>query len=281
MILVTGASGNIGSELVKKLSSAGLKFRAASHGKKLGPAPGCEVVDVDYANAESVRAALKGIDAVFLLVPFAPNQAELDATVAEEAKRAGVKLIVKSSVIAADKEGYTIARWHRAGERAIEKTGIAHCFLRPNTFMQNMNNFFAATIKSQGAFYIPAKDSKTSFIDVRDVASVAAKVLTEKGHEGKAYELTGPESLTFGQLAEQLGAVIGKKVGYVDLPPAEYKKSMLGYGVPEWMVDGMIDLDRYAIEGGCAEVTGTVEKITGRKPIAFAQYARDYAATFK
>ena len=282
MILVTGASGNIGSEVVKKLVAGGAKVRAASRGGKAPTGAGqVESVDVDFAKGESVRAALKGVDALFLLVPSTPNQAELDALVVDEAKKAGVQFIVKSSVIGAEREGYTFARWHRAGEKAVERSGIPHAFVRPNTFMQNMKNFFAGTIKGQGAFYFPAKDSKTSFVDVRDIAAVAAKLLTSPGHQGKAYTVTGPAALTYAEVAATLGAAIGKKVSYVDLPPADFKKSMMGFGAPEWMADAMIDMGRYTIEGGCAEVSGAVQAVTGNKPIAFETYAKDFAADFK
>jgi len=147
--------------------------------------------------------------------------------------------------------------------------------------MQNFVTYLASTIKSQGAFYAPAKDSRTSMIDVRDIAAVAGKALTEGGHTGKAYELTGPEALSNQQAPEKLSAVLGKKISYVDIPPAAFKQSAMSAGIPEFQADALINLNQFYISGAAAMVTGDVERVTGRKPRSFDQFAKDYAGAFR
>jgi uncharacterized protein YbjT (DUF2867 family) len=281
MILITGASGNIGTELVKRLTAEKVRFRAAVRERADKIAGAADVVRVDYARPETLRAALDGIDTLFLLVPFAPSLAEFDAMAVEEAKKAGVKTIVKSSVIGAAREAHAIARWHRQGEKAVEASGIAHTFLRPNLFMQSTQGFFAPSIKAQGAFYVPARDAKVSHVDVRDVAAVAARVLTESGHAGKAYEITGPEAITYADVAARLGKAIDKKVTYVDVPPVQFRASMLAAGAPQWMVDTMLDMERHIVEGGCAEVTDVVERVGRVTPTRFEGFASDFASSFR
>ena len=146
MILVTGAGGTVGSELVKALSAAGAKFRAAYNSPakvELARRNGLDADAIDYAKPETVAAALAG----------------------------------------ADGQAFSFAKVHRPVERDIEASGLGWTFLRPNGFMQNVPNFFAATIKSQGAFYLPSRDCRISHVDVRDIAAVAVKALTEPGHE--------------------------------------------------------------------------------------------------
>ncbi|HEV2731390.1 MAG TPA: NmrA family NAD(P)-binding protein, partial [Terriglobales bacterium] len=160
-------------------------------------------------------------------------------------------------------------------------TGVPYTFLRPNGFMQNMVNYNAPTINTQNAFYGSEGDGRVSHIDLRDVAAVAVKALTEDGHVGKAYTLTGPEALTNTEIAQILSDDLGREIRYVNLPPAQLKEALLAAGVPEWNADALLDLQRLYREGKAATVTRDVEQILGRKPISFAQFSRDYKHAFE
>ncbi|MCA1612387.1 MAG: NmrA family NAD(P)-binding protein, partial [Acidobacteria bacterium] len=179
-----------------------------------------------------------------------------------------------------DREDFAFGRNHRAIEKRIEASGVPYTFLRPNGFMQNYLAQ-AATIKSQGAFYLPARDSKYSLIDVRDVGAVAARVLTASGHEGRAYALSGPESLSNGEIARKLSAATGNPITYVDVPDDVFRQSLVEAGVPGPYADDYIDLNHYYIAGKGAAVTADVESVTGRAPRTFDEFASDFALQFK
>ena len=189
--------------------------------------------------------------------------------------------IVKLSVIGAETEGFSFARAHRPVEKEIEASGLSWTLLRPNSFMQNIANFYAPTIKSQGAFSIPSKGSRMSHVDVRDIAAVAQKALTEGGHERKIYTLTGPQALTYAEIAETLSSTLGKKIAYVDISDEEYKKGAMASGMPEFYADAILDLIQFIEAGKAAQVTSDIERVTGTKPIGFDRFARDYAAAFR
>lgn len=284
MILVTGAGGTVGSEVVRQLSKAGAKLRAAYHNDekvKAAKAKGLDAVKIDYNRPDTLRDALRGIEKVFLLSASVPNQTEQEVNLVKSAKDAGVKHIVKLSVLDADKERITFAKIHRAGEKAIEASGIKWTFLRANGFMQNLYNYDGPTIKSQGAFYGAAGDGKIALVDVRDIAAVAVKTLTEPGHEGKAYNLSGPEALTYPQIAEKVASASGRKVSYVDLPPDQLKQGLLGAGLPDAYAEALLDLHAFYKRGEGSAVTGEVRRITGRDPIKFDQFAKDHAKEFR
>src|SRR6185436_19052635 len=172
-------------------------------------AGGLDAVVMDFAQPATIAAALRGVEKLFLLSP--PNRPELEKPVVEEARKAGVRHLVKLSAWGAESEAHSFGRGHRAIEKQIEAAKIPFTFLRPNGFMQNFLQA-AGTIKSQRAIHFPAGDSRYSMIDVRDVAAVALRALTGPAHQGKAYRLSGPESLSHEDVAEKLSRVLGRKI---------------------------------------------------------------------
>lgn len=280
MVIVTGAGGTVGSEVVRQLQSAKVPFRAAHFSRnkaEASRAAGIDAVTIDYTRPETLIAAFRGMDKLFLLAPGAPNQTDMELNAVDAAKTAGVKHIVKQSVWKADEEGYFFAKIHRASEKAIESSGIAWTFLRPNGFMQNIENYMSDTIKANGEFYSAVGNTEMSHIDARDIAAVAVQVLTGAGHEGKAYLLSGPEALSYNDMANELTRVLKRPVRHVSLSPADLKQGMLSMNIPGNYADWLVDLDRYYGEGHAGLVTDGVRTIIGRDPIRFEQHARDYA----
>jgi uncharacterized protein YbjT (DUF2867 family) len=286
MILVLGAGGNVGRALVGELAAAGAAFRAAHRSPaKVEEArqAGRDAVLVDVTRPETVRGALAGASALFLLTPETIRPDSVEAAIVEEAARAGVRRVVKQSVWKAH-DGYTLGDWHRPMEQAIEASGIPFTFLRPNNFMQNLVNLCAHDIKAEGAFYFPAGEARSSFIDVRDIAKVAAKALTEPGHEGKIYELSGPEALDFHDVAGKLARAAGRPIRYVPLDPEAYRQYTSTHFPPEflWLVEPVIDLyHRYMSRGAFADVTPDVERVLGSKPLSFDRFAEEHAGAFR
>lgn len=284
MICVTGAGGTVGSELIKQLESANAPFRAAYFSKEKAEAArarGIDAVIIDYNRPEILRAAFQGCDKLFLLGPNALNQTQLEINAVEAAKAVGVRHIVKQSVMGADEEAFSLALVHRPVEKAIESSGIAWTFLRPNSFMQNVVTYMGETIKAEGAFFSASGEAKISHVDVRDIAAVAVKALTEPNHEGKAYTLTGPEALTYDKLANELSKVLGRSISHISLSPSDLKNGMLAEGMPEEIADRMLDLERYYREDQASRITNDIKQVTGRDPRRFAQYARDCASSLQ
>ena len=281
MICVTGAGGTVGREVVTQLESGSAPFRAAyfSHEKaEAARARGIDAVILDYNRPESLRAAFQGCDRLFLLGPNLLNQSELERNAVEASKAVGVRHIVKQSVMGAGEESFSLARVHRPVEKALESSGLAWTFLRPSSFMQNVVTYMGETIKAEGAFGSASGEAKISHVDVRDIAAVAVKALTEPNHEGKAYTLTGPEALTYDELASELSKVLGRPISHINLSPSDLKNGMLAGGMPEEIADRMLDLERYYREDQASRITDDIKQVTGRNPRRFAQYARDCAS---
>ena len=284
MICVTAASGTVGSEVIKQLDSAKAPFRAAYFSKEKAEAArarGIDAVIIDYSRPETLRAAFQGCDKLFLLGPNALNQTQLELNAVEAAKAVGVGHIVKLSVWGAGEEAFALAKVHRPVEKAIESSGIAWTFLRPNGFMQNVVTYMGETIKSEGAFYSAIGEAKISHVDVRDIAAVAVKALTEPGHEGKAYTLSGPEALTYADIATELSKVLGRSIRHISLSPSDLKNGMLAEGMPEEIADRMLDLERYFRADQASRISDDIKQVTGREPIRFAQYARECASSLQ
>ena len=280
MICITGAGGTLGSEVLRQLQSSGAPLRAAFHSTDKADAARAEGVDtalIDYDDPDSLRDAFAGCESLFLLGPNAIEQTELELAAVRAAREAGVRHIVKQSVMGAERKDYSLARVHRPVEQAIEASGLSWTFLRPNSFMQNVMTFMSPSIHSESAFYSASGEARISHVDVRDIAAVAVKALIEPGHGGQAYTLTGPDALTYDEIAEALSLAVGRTITHVDLPPNELRYAMLDMGMPEPIADRLLDLERYFREGHASRVTGDIERVTGRAPRRFADYARECA----
>ncbi|MBA3711650.1 MAG: SDR family oxidoreductase [Pyrinomonadaceae bacterium] len=281
MICVTGPGGTVGSEVIKQLEAAKAPFRAAYFSNEKAEAArarGIDAVIIDYNRPETLRAAFQGCDKLFLVGPNELNQTQLELNAVEAAKAIGVRHIVKLSVMGADEEAYDLAKVHRPVEKAIESSGFAWTFLRPNSFMQNVVTYMGETIKAEAAFYSASGKAKIGHVDVRDIAAVAVKALTEPNHEDKTYTLSGPEALTYDDLAHKLSKVLGRSISHINLSPSDYKNGLLAEGMPEEMADRMLDLERYFREDQASRITNDVKQVTGRDPRRFAQYACDCAS---
>jgi uncharacterized protein YbjT (DUF2867 family) len=288
-ILVTGASGNIGSEVVKQLLGVApaVSIKAAVHSrqnvKKVNDGDRVKVIPIDYNESDTLRQALKDVDKLFLLTPDVPNAAHLASNAVSEAKKAGIRHIVKQSVMGADLEADVgTMRLHRQVEEIIEQSGIPFTFLRPNEFMQNFINFHSPSIKGNNAFYIPLEDAKVSLVDVRDIAAVAVKSLTDEDlHKNKTYLITGPEALSYHQVAEILSNRIGRKINYVNISDEEARAAMKEIGMSDWLINTVSELSDYFRKGKASEISSAVEEVTGNKPISFSQFANDYVDAFR
>jgi uncharacterized protein YbjT (DUF2867 family) len=281
MILITGATGTTGKELVRLLQARGVRARVMARDPKKLRAAGMEIVRGDFADAQSLDAALAGIERAFLLSAPDIRSVDLQGRFIEAARRAGAKHIVKlSSIAAALDSPCRLLRWHGEIEKLLEDSGIPHTNLRPSFFMQNLL-MMAASIQAEGAFYAPSGTGKMGMIDVRDIAAVALRTLTENGHAGKTYTLTGAEALSHADAAEKLSRATGKPVKHVDVSPADFRAAMLGAGMPEWFADGLNELYAWVREGQAGTLTNTVAELAGTPPIRFDEFARDYAGAFR
>jgi uncharacterized protein YbjT (DUF2867 family) len=289
-ILITGASGNVGSEVVRHLSSSrkDINIKAAGHSvesvrKVIRSDDRIEPTELDYDKPDTLRQALKGVQKLFLLTPFQSDMVELSSNMLKEVKNAGnINHIVKLSVMGADAEpGITGGRLHRQAEKMIEDSGISFTFLRPNFFMQNFVNFLSQMIREQGSFYLPAGDGKVSFVDIRDIAAVAVQALTNNYHSKKTYTITGQEAISYEDAAKILSEQVSKNISYVNVSEEQTREGMKSMGMNEWFINSMMELYDITRMGYASQVSSAIEEITGRKPISFSQFARDYAESFR
>ena len=282
-ILVTGATGNIGRELVKSLVAAGGKVKALSRNTEravevLGSV--VEVVAGDLESPETLDGPLQGVDKAFLLSDLGPKMVRAHTNFVTAAKRAGVSQLVRLSILVANPNSPSVfGRWHGEADQEVANSGIPYTIIRPSYFMQNLLGF-APMITSDGTFSGAMGDGKIGIIDIRDISNVAAKVLTTAGHEGKTYTLTGPEALSMGELAKKMSAILDKEVKYLHISESESKDRKLAKGMPEWMAEGSVALSRMVASGVANMVTPMVKEITGQEPRSFDQFAYDYAHAF-
>jgi uncharacterized protein YbjT (DUF2867 family) len=279
-VLVTGATGNTGSGLVPALRDAGVDVRAFVRDEsKAQPLKdmGVEIVVGDLDQPETIDAAVEGVDKIYLLTWNGPTQAQHAENVIKAARRAGNPHIVRHSMWGSEKS--RIVKQGIQVEEAVKSSGLPWTLLKPTFFMQN-TMMAAQTIASDGVIYWDMKDGKLAMIDVRDVVDVALSVLTGNGHEGKSYILTGPEAISFHEVADTFSTVLGKEIKYVSVPGEAALEFILSLGVPEWIARGYVELSEGFSQGFANSTTDNVAALTGHPARSFEQFAHDYAQVF-
>lgn len=280
-ILITGATGNIGSELIKILSEQTVSFRVMVRSDKdaqlLAKLPGVEVVMGDFDQPATMGQALQGIDRAFLLTPSSEQAEARQLSFVQEAQKAGVRHIVKLSQLAARADSpVRFLHYHAVVEQALRESGMDFTFLRPNLFMQGLLGF-RDSIVEQGKFFAAIGQAKISVVDVRDIAAVAAATLTGPGHAGATYTLTGPQELTHTEMADELSAALGYPITFVDMTPKAMRGALTGFGFPAWQADGLIEDYAHYSRGEASGITLDVHRVSGLPAHSFADFARAYA----
>ena len=285
MILVTGATGLNGKELLRVLSASGVAVRALvrnpAKAEAIAALPNVEIVQGDMAHPETLATGLRGVDRAMLISSSDPMMLDVQTNFIDAARKAGVKHIVKLSGIMPELDSaFRFARMHGEIEKRLEASGMAFTHLRAGEFMPA---YFrqVPNITAKGAMFLPMEDARIASIDVGDIAEIAAKVLTGAGHEGKTYPLTGPQALTMTEVAEKLSAATGKTIRYVNVPPEAARQVQLAAGVPPYLADALFELFAERRNGKEAQVWPDAELLLDRRPTSFDEFAKRNVEVFR
>ncbi|HEY5142591.1 MAG TPA: SDR family oxidoreductase [Solirubrobacteraceae bacterium] len=284
MLLVIGGTGTVGSEVIRQLQAAGRPVRALvrTQGKADAVrAAGAEPVLGDVADPATLGPALDGVARLFVVLSGGPDHVQLETNVIDAAAAKGDVTIVKLSVIGADPDSSVrFAAAHGRIEQVLAASGVPHTLLRPNDFMQNAFAW-APSIRAEGTVHTPNADAQIASVDVRDIAAAAVAALTGDGHEGRAYELSGPEALTRHEQVATIGAALGRDLTIDALTADQARAFMTSAGYPEYAVGGLYELIVDVYDAGhAATVYPGVEQATGRPPRSWADFARDHVAVW-
>ena len=279
-ILVTGATGNTGRAIVAALADAGVRLRALARNPEtaaLPASPNVEIVKGDLDHRDSLVAAMRGIRAAYLNVLPGPHALDQVDNFIAAARQAGVSHIVKlSGMNASPQSRSAIIRLHAEGDRRVAASGLTYSILQANSFFQNILAQIHG-IRADGRFYLPLGDAHQSLIDVADIAAVAAARLRDEHAESGIFNLSGPQSLTFSDVAAELGKALGRDVAYVPISSEAFRASLLDAGLPEAVATNVAELFDVFAEGSYAAVSGDVEKVLGRPPRPYAAFAAELA----
>ncbi|MEC3953987.1 NAD(P)H-binding protein [Nocardia sp. CDC153] len=281
MIVVTGATGTIGSEVVRQLAARGVKVRAVTRNPETAAVPeGVEVVRGDYLDPASLAAALEGAEAAFLNGQVSIEASDTDTALIEAARDAGVPRLVKLSAIGT---GDTLlgpfAAWHMPGEKAISESGAVWTILRPSSFASNTLSWVAPIKAGQPVPNMTGTGAQ-GVVDPRDIAAVAVEILLSDDHAGRVYTLTGPEALSVPDQVAILGAALGRRLEVADIPFDQVKAALIAAGRSEKFAERATAGNAFVRNGGNTTVTRDVERVTGRAPRTYADWVRDHLAAF-
>jgi uncharacterized protein YbjT (DUF2867 family) len=283
MILITGATGTVGSEVVKRLSGHGIPVRAVTRDPRKADAyrlPHVHVVQGDFEDVDAMRRACADVDRAFLVTNSTARTEHQQIAFTRVARQSGVRHIVKLSQLHADPSSPgRFLRYHAAVEAAVQASGLTFTFLRPNLYMQGLLNF-RQSIQEQSAFFAAAGEARISAVDVRDLADVAVAALTTAQHDNKSYALTGLDALTFAEMAHQLSRAVGRTITCVDVPPESMRAALADVGFSAWQADGLLEEFAMYRRGEATGVEPGVREALGRPPRSFDEFARDYAPLF-
>jgi len=283
MILVTGGTGTIGSELLRLLSEAGIPARALVRNlAKAQNLPHITWVAGDLSRPETLTAAFEGARSLFLLTHYFEDMVELQHNAIVAARAAGITHVVKVSAFAAtDHSRAPIGRWHYQVEKELAESGMGWTILRPHHFMTNLLAQAEYVVK-EGSVYSPSGDGKIPYVDPRDVAAVALVTLTQPGHLEKTYVVTGGEAISYRQAAEIIGSVIGRMVKFVDETPEEARVRRIREGIPPLVIESILAIGAYQRAGGkTVTITNTVAELTGKPPRTVAEFVKEHAPEFR
>ena len=287
MILVIGGRSKIGAALIGELLGRGQQVRALVRaGEPTGSVPGAaEAVTGDLADEGSLVTAMAGVEKVFLLSSPHPDAVSWHRHAIDAARRTQVQLLVRSSILGADRESPAeFIGAHTTCDRYLEDSGLPFVIVRPNLFLQNIPESTIPSIDASGTFYADAGEARISMVDTRDVAAVASRALTEPGHAGAHYDVTGPEALSYADVAAKLTSAMGRRISYVAAPDDAVRKALLGAGLTEWFAGALVglyqDYRRSGTDGYAAQVTETCQRLTGRPARSLDGLLGEIAPTF-
>jgi uncharacterized protein YbjT (DUF2867 family) len=285
MNLITGVTGMTGGAVLEEVRKAKLPLKAMyrnAEDAKKGPSE-VAVAIADYADKKSLAKALENVDTLYLVCSPVPQLVELESNAIDVGVEKRVKHVVLNSALGAEDYRKSFCGWHREVEDKLKASGLKYTILRANSFMQNLLTAVAPSVRSSGEFYAAMGDAKISFIDVRDIAAVVVKVLgNPQAQAGKTYELNGPEALSYGEVAAKISRVIGRGVKFVDVPEEAQRKAMLDQRMPEWLVNALLELQRYYTElGKGGEVDNVLAGLLGRPPIRLDQFLEEQREAFR
>ena len=282
MILLTGATGRVGSAAARALLRAQIPFRVLVRDPgKLGvDGKMMEVVEGDLGDPRAVEQALGGISRALIVMGNHPDQSRLERQFATFAGNAGVSHLVKvSSMEAAPDATAILPKNHYGTEQHIASLGIGWTFLRPNYYMQNML-MYSGSIARTNSFALPLGDAKTAMIDARDVGEVAAVVLTTEGHAGQTYRLTGPELIDFYEVAARMSAVLDRPLSYVAQSPEAFREVLGQFIQSAWQLDAVCELFAEIAAGSLEEQTSTTADLLGRPAVSLNTFTQQFAGAF-
>ena len=283
MLVLTGATGTVGSAVMSRLSQDGVRARALAHTPRSRAAiesSGHEAVDGDLDDAAGLVPAFEGCDRLFLLSPAHPDQVRREKAAIDAARRAGVSHVVALSVMGADAgSASAFGRWHAEIDEHLASSGMDHTILRGAGFVQT-HLWPVAPVRDDGRWYGMTGDGAAAFVDAHDVAAAAAGALTVDTPPGSVVELTGPAAISMPQAAAQLSAVIGRPVTYVDVPAEDYRSSLHGAGVPDWMAEAIVGIYSQIRAGHAATVTDGVQRLSGSLARSYREFAEEHRGDF-